>query len=154
MKFILKRINDNGKSTIGNLFYENGRLFAFTLEDEHRDVKVMHETRIPKGTYELKIRKEDTPLTIKHRTSYGAWFKHHIEVTGIPNFSGVYVHAGNDETHTSGCLLLGDTLLNNEVFEKNNLATSTQAVERFYKLVYPAIEKGEKCVIEIQDETI
>jgi len=153
MKFILKRLNDNGKSTVGALYLENKRLFSWTLEDEHRDVKVKGETRIPANTYELKIRKEDTPLTIKHRTSYGAWFKYHIEITGIPNFTGVYVHAGNDETHTDGCLLLGDTLLNNESFEKNNLANSTQAVERFYKLVYPIIDAGkEKVFIEIQDE--
>lgn len=153
MKFILQRLNDNGNSTIGTLHYAGGRLFSFTLEDQHQDIKVKGETRIPANIYELKIRKEDTPLTIKHRTAYGIWFKYHIEITGIPNFTGVYVHAGNDEKHTEGCLLLGDTLLNNEVFEKNHLATSTQAVQRFYEKVYPILEAGkEKVFIEIRDE--
>ena len=29
---------------------------AYTLEDEQRDVKVYGETRIPAGTYKLKLR--------------------------------------------------------------------------------------------------
>jgi hypothetical protein len=154
MKFILQRVNDNGNSTIGNLFYEDGRLFSFTLEDEYREVKVKGETRIPAGFYELKIKKEDTQLTIKHRTNYGSWFKYHIEITNIPNFTGVYVHAGNDERHTEGCLLLGDNLMNNEIFDKNHLAQSTQAVKRFYEKAYPALEAGQKVFLEIRDEKI
>ena len=31
---------------------------CYTLEDEYRDVKVMGETCIPEGTYDVKFRKE------------------------------------------------------------------------------------------------
>jgi hypothetical protein len=157
MNFVLQRLCDNGNATIGflnQLLVGNPKpiFHAFTLEDEHRAVKLAGETRIPAGHYELKIRKEDTPLTRKHRTDYGAWFQYHIEITGIPNFTGVYVHVGNDEKHTEGCLLLGDILQNNKIFASNHLQQSTPAVRRFYELVYPHLLAGKKAFLEIRDE--
>lgn len=154
MNFILQRYSDNGKSTQGLLFEKGDKkpiFFSHALEDEHRDVKVAAETRIPAGFYELKIRKEDTVLTIKHRSSYGAWFKYHIEITGIKNFSGVYIHAGNSEKHTEGCLLLNDTA-NNNMIEIGDMERSQQAVKRFYEKVYPVLDSGTKVFIEIRDE--
>lgn len=154
MNFILQRYSDNGKSTQGLLFEKSDKkpiFFCHVLEDEHRDIKVAAETRIPAGFYELKIRKEDTVLTIKHRSSYGAWFKYHIEVTGIKNFTGVYVHAGNSEKHTEGCLLLNDTA-NNNMIEVGDMSRSTQAVKRFYDKVYQYLDEGGKAFIEIMDE--
>lgn len=154
MNFILQRYSDNGKSTQGILLektLKNPKFFSHVLEDEHRDVKVSAETRIPSGFYELKIRKEDTVLTIKHRASYGDWFKFHIEVTGIKNFSGVYVHAGNSEKHSEGCLLLNDTA-NNNMIEIGDMSRSTQAVKRFYEKVYPHLDGGGKAFIEVRDE--
>src|SRR6185369_1457697 len=111
MQITLDRFSDNGDSTLGLLFIDN-KFFSFSLEDEYRKVKVPGETCIPEGLYELKIQKTDTPLTIKHRAAYGPWFKYHIEITGIPNFQGVYIHSGSDDSHTEGCLLLGDILYN------------------------------------------
>lgn len=154
MDFILQRYSDNGKSTQGILLEKtSGKpvFFSYVMEDEHRDVKVAGETRIPAGFYELKIRKEDTVLTIKHRASYGAWFKYHIEVTGIKNFSGVYVHSGVSEKHTEGCLLLNDTA-NNNMIEVGDMSRSQQAVKRFYEKVYDHLDSGNKAFIEIRDE--
>jgi len=100
MQFILQRINDNRKSTIGTLFKkitvgqdEKLVLQAFTMEDEYRDVKVMGETRIPAGFYKLGLRQEDTPKTIQYRQKY-SWFKKHIEVLNVKGFTGVYIHIG------------------------------------------------------------
>lgn len=46
LKYNLNRINDNTNSTIGYITFENS-VKCFTLEDEHRDIKVKGETRIP-----------------------------------------------------------------------------------------------------------
>jgi hypothetical protein len=124
----------------------------FTLEDQHRDVKVKGDTRIPAGIYPLKIHKADTPLTLKHRKVYGPWFKYHIEIADIPNFSGVYIHAGNDELHTEGCVLGGDSILNNMIVSRNQLLSSMAAIKRFYTDIYPRLEAGEVCTLEIRDE--
>jgi hypothetical protein len=156
LNFVLQRYSDNGKGTQGLVLEKiiNSKkpvFFSHVLEDEHRDKKLKGETRIPAGIYELKIRKEDTPLTLTHRKNYGEWFKYHIEVVGIKDFSGVYVHAGNKETHTDGCLLLNDTANNNQI-EAGDMARSTQAVKRFYQKVYPHLESGGRAFIEIRDE--
>jgi len=149
MKFISQRLFHDNKQTFG-LLQGEGFKAAFTLEDEPRAVKVKGETRIPAGLYVLKIRKEDTPLTIKHRTTYGSWFKFHIEITNVAGFGGIYIHAGNDETHTDGCLLLGDAL--DLSVESKPLTKSTVAVKRFYEIAYPVIESGAQVLLEIRNE--
>lgn len=153
MNLILTRFSDNGKSTLGLLHHkETGKFIGYTLEDEFREVKVKGETRIPSGYYELKIRKEDTPLTIKHRTDYGSWFKYHIEVTGVPNFTGIYLHAGNNDTHSDGCLLIGHTQNNHNTIPGNPLVSSVSGTKSVYELVYPQLEAGHKVFIQIRDE--
>lgn len=160
-EWLVQRYSDNGKSTQGLLFelamgFNKPLWFCHAIEDEHREVKVMNETRIPAGRYELKIRREDTPLTIKHRGPYNRgykkpWFEYHIEIVGIPNFSDVYIHAGNNESDTSGCLLLNDTA-NNHIIEEGAMERSIQAVKRFYDKVYPWLEEGKQAFLEIRDE--
>lgn len=153
--FFTKGISQ-GDYTIGFIIETMGRFKSFTVEDTYRPVKIQNETRIPAGLYELKINPTDTPLTIKHRADYNKpgneWFKYHIELKGIAGYSGVYVHAGNDDLHTKGCLLLNyavDTTATNKPGSK-----STIAVEAFYKLVYPVLEEGrEACFMEVRDET-
>ena len=141
------RYSDDGKSTAGLLFV-NGKFFAHTIEDEHRDVKVKGETCIPDGKYKLKILKQDTPLTIKHRQTYGSWFKYHIEITNVPNFQGVYIHAGNNESHTEGCLLIGKAATKDG--SGQTIQRSIEAIKEFYLLVYPLLEKGEEVTIEMK----
>ena len=149
MKFTSQRLLHDNKQTFG-ILQGDGFKSAFTLEDEPREVKVKGETRIPAGLYVLKIRKEDTPLTLKHRKAYGDWFSYHIEITNVAGFSGIYIHAGNDETHSDGCLLLGDCL--DLSLDKNPLTKSTVAVKRFYELAYPVLEHGGIVYLEIVDE--
>lgn len=161
LKWLLQRYSDNGKSTQGLLFelmpgVNKPVWFSHVLEDEHRDIKIKDETRIPAGIYPLKIRMEDTELTLAHRIAYNkgyekVWFEYHIEIVGITGFSGVYIHAGNKESHTSGCLLLNDTATNNMI-EAGEMARSIQAVKRFYDKVYPHLLAGKAAFIEIRDE--
>lgn len=161
MNFILQRISDNGESTIGNLFLKGDpkhTLFSFTIEDQAQKVKVKSETRIPAGFYELKINAQDTPLTKKHRTAYNngeliPWFKYHIEISNIPGFTSVYVHSGITDDHSAGCLLLVDTINNNQIEVNDKVgARSLQAVKRFYLKTYPHLEAGGKAFLEIRDE--
>lgn len=153
MNLLLQRLSDNGKNTIGSLHHkEVKKLLGFVVEDTFHEIKVKAQTRIPAGFYELKINKAETPLTLKHRIAYGAWFKFHIEVTGIPNYSGVYFHAGNDEGDTEGCLLTNNTVSNHWVIEKPG-SSSVDATRRLYALVYPLLESGQKAFLEIRDES-
>src|SRR5688572_12747088 len=160
MNFILQRVSHNQESTIGNLLLKTEKsplLFSFTIEDQPQAVKVKSETRIPAGFYELKINAVDTPLTMKHRIAYNnggePWFKFHIEITGIKGFTSVYVHTGVNDDHSAGCLLLVDTIHNNQIEVTDQVGNrSVQAVKRFYQKVYPLLEGGGKAFLEVRDE--
>jgi hypothetical protein len=60
MKLEVLRISSQEDSTNGVLYKVNPdksrEFLAYTLEDEERDEKVMHETRIPSGTYRITLR--------------------------------------------------------------------------------------------------
>lgn len=157
MDFILQRYSDNRKDTLGLLLKKiqvgtetKLHLQAYTLEDEYREEKVMAETRIPAGFYELGIQKTETPMTKKYQAKY-PWFKHHIEVKNVKNFVGVYIHIGNTEADTAGCILLGDSAVNNSI-GSGSIANSTDAFKRFYTQVYDHLEGGGKVTLTIRDE--
>ncbi len=146
--------NTSGNYTCGYLSFTG--FDSFCLEDTFNESKIPGETRIPAGIYELKIRKELTPLTIKHRKDYQtAWFKanpnwFHIEVTGIKNYSGVYVHSGNDDSHTLGCLLPAFAFDMTKTDKQTS--ASLLAVDKFYSMIYPRLLSGERIFITIKDE--
>lgn len=102
----VKRIKKESDYTIGQLFV-NGEYFCDTLEDEIRQVKVMHETAIPVGTYKVTL--ERSPR-----------FKRILPLLhNVPGFTGILIHSGNTDKHTSGCILVGkstgSTLINSLV---------------------------------------
>jgi hypothetical protein len=104
-------------------------------------------TRIPKGIYTVGFLEVETPLTIRYRGKY-PWFKFHIEIRGVPNFSGIYFHSGNIAAHTDGCVLLGDTALNRQ----DRIGDSVKAFERFYKEVGLALKAGDRITLEIRED--
>lgn len=155
MNFILQRYSANNDSTLGLLFEKPStgplKFFSYVLEDEHRDVKVAKETRIQEGFYELVIRHDLTPKTKEYQKRYD-WFEKHIEIKNVPNFTGVYIHIGNTDDDTDGCLLLGDKADNNQV-NNGMIEVSTVAFKRFYLKVYGHLNSGGKAFLEIRNES-
>jgi hypothetical protein len=150
MNLLLQRYSQAGNSTQSILLAENLTFFSHCIEDDSQGEK--GDKRIPAGDYKLTIQRTDTPLTIKHRAAYGEWFRYHIEVSGIVGFSGVYIHAGNDQNDSEGCLLLNDQMGNNSIQSAKEGAFSVQAIKRFYEKYYPLIDKGETIILKIKDE--
>lgn len=158
MNLILQRFSDNRDSTLGLLFKkilvgteERLHFVAYTLEDEFREEKVSKETRIPAGFYEVIINKADTEKTLSYRKKYAPWFKYHLMLKNVPGFIGIYIHIGNTDADTEGCILLGDSADNNTI-TAGNVTSSTPAFQRFYREVYPLLEAGNKVHIEVRDE--
>jgi len=157
MNYIIQRFSDNRDCTLGLIFKKitdgNGERLHFegySLEDEYRAVKEMKETRIPAGFYTLGLQTIETPKTLQYRTKY-PWFKKHIEILNVKDFKGVYIHIGNKDEDTDGCILLGDTANNNNV-TTGEITTSTICFQRFYSVVYELLSKGQKVHLEIRDE--
>jgi hypothetical protein len=152
MELITQRFSDGGKSTLGLLFID-GIFNGYTLEDQHRDVKVMHETRIPSGQYEIIIR-TDMASTMNQRYAVKyPWFKGHLWLQDVPNFTYIYIHQGVTDEHSSGCILVGDGA-NNNVTDQGRLSASAKAFKRIYLKALAAIESGERVFITVKDERI
>ena len=131
MKLELKRFSSQSDTTLGLLFVD-GEFECFTLEDEYRADKINGETRIPEGTYKIEKREVLSGLTKKYRSKY-PWFDYHFMLQDVPDFQYVYIHIGNDDDHTDGCLLVSDSVKSNRFDENNNLSSSGPAFKRLYQ---------------------
>jgi hypothetical protein len=150
---ILQRYSDNGDDTLGLMFSGeeyNLSLAGHTLEDEKRLIKVKGETRIKAGKYKLKLRKVDSPLTLKYRARF-SWFTWHIQIMEVSRFNYVYVHIGNDDDDTDACVLIGDGA-NNNMIAPGFISNSALAYERWYMRHQGHLEAGGEAFIEIRDE--
>ena len=106
MILTLHRAFRKEKYTIGKL-YIDGVYFCDTLEDTVRDLnkdgdlndpgekKIYSETAIPYGTYTIIVNKSPK-------------FKRMLpRLLNVPHFEGILIHAGNNPSHTAGCILVG-----------------------------------------------
>mgnify|MGYP001403998828 FL=1 len=151
MKLEVIRFSSQNDSTLGLLFdVTNGRKFlCFTLEDEDRETKVMSETRIPAGIYELKLRTTGG-FHSRYSKKYGSWHKGMIHVQNVPNFRYILWHTGNNDEHTAGCLLLGDTSQQN-ISKEGFIGGSTSAYKRVYPIIAKALKSGEQVRVKYID---
>ena len=151
MKLEVLRFSSQNDSSLGLLFdVTNGRKFlCFTLEDEARDTKVMKETRIPAGIYELKLRTEGG-FHGRYTKKFCKFHKGMIHVQNVPNFRWILWHTGNTDEHTAGCLLLGDTSQQN-VSKEGFIGASTEAYKRVYPRIADAILSGDKVRVKYID---
>lgn len=148
MKLLLLRYSTTDEDTAGHL-YIDGILACHTLEDEHRTVKVFGETRIPAGTYKLKLREHGG--FYKRYTARWSWHKGMIEVMDVPNFTDILMHLGNKDDDTAGCILVGNNAAVNTINPgENNLLNSRDAYVRVYPKIAEGIEQGE-VELEIRD---
>ena len=118
LEFDVKRYEEQPLRTFGKLFI-NGVEICDTLEDTDRHLedrlpdieslrkeKVYAKTAIPRGKYSI-----ENYWWSKYKNYY-PW------ITSVPGFSGILIHGGITEEHTSGCILVGtrkgDTLVNSK----------------------------------------
>ena len=147
-KYLYQRLAHGNDSSYGVLYKPDNTQQCFIVEDEPREVKVDGETRIPAGKYEIKQRKVESGLTMRYRQKYN-WFEWHLELQDVPNFSYCYLHIGNFESNSDGCLLCNYNIVGGNEFHGGN---STQAFKDFYEEVVALLDSGEKVFIEIRDE--
>lgn len=133
---------DNGKSTIGKMFI-NGTFECYTLEDTFNEPKVWGQTRIPEGTYDIILRNEGG-MTSKYAKRYSN-HKGMLWLQDVPNFEWVYIHTGNTEDHTDGCILVGKTCNSSD----GTIGNSRDAYKDLYSKIIEALDNGEQVTIEI-----
>ena len=149
MNLEVLRISSQEDSTSGLLFnvVDGKREFiCYTLEDQAQDRKVMHETRIPEGTYQLKYRTVGGHHA-RYTKRYGDMHKGCLHVIDVPNFKYILIHTGNTDDHTSGCLIVGESQTSNRVKKDGFIGSSTKAYTDFYPMVSKVLEEGEEVTI-------
>ena len=152
VKLEVLRVSSESDSSSGLVFdITNGRKFlCYSLEDEYRNDKIMHETRVPAGTYQIKLRKEGG-FNARYTKKYGNFHKGMLHVQDVPGFEYILIHTGNTDEHTSGCLIVGDSQENNQLMKNGFIGKSVQAYKRIYTPIAEALEKGEEVIITYVD---
>lgn len=145
------RYSSGKESTLGMLLdvTDKKKFLAYTIEDEHRPEKMKGDTRIPPGTYEMKLRKEGG-FHDRYKKKFKDIHKGMLHVTNVPNFDWILVHIGNTDDDTAGCLLVADGTHQN-LTQDGRIESSTRAYKRIYPDIAAALEAGKKVGIQYID---
>ncbi len=146
MKLQVVRTQFGTDATNGLLFID-GIFECYTLEDQYQAVKVMHETCIPEGTYDIEFRKTGG-FHAKYSERYKNAHYGMLHVQDVPNFTYILIHTGNTDEHTSGCLIVGETQQDLEVSKDGFIGSSTLAYKKMYAKVAGQLLQGKKVTIE------
>ena len=149
MKLTVVRTQFGTDATNGLLFID-GVFECYTLEDQYQAVKVMHETCIPEGTYDIKFRKTGG-FHAKYSDRYKNAHYGMLHLQDVPNFTYILIHAGNTDEHTSGCLIVGETQQDLDKGKDGFVGGSGDAYKKFYPKVRDALNAGEKVTIRYSD---
>lgn len=147
MQLTQNRLGGDDTATISALYIGEGvskYLFCGIIEDEFRAVKVSGETRIPAGTYEIKLNRVGG---MNEKYKKYPWHKGMLELQDVPNFDFIYIHTGNDEEDTDGCLLPNYKL----DFEGMRGENSFECYKDLYLEIIAAINDDEQVFITIND---
>lgn len=146
------RFSSQNDSTNGLLFdiTEGRKFLCYTLEDEHREEKVMGETRVPAGTYRITLRTTGG-FHGRYLKKYGSFHKGMLWVRDVPGFEYILIHTGNTDEHTAGCLIVGDSQQTNFGDSDGFIGSSTAAYKRIYPAIAEALENGEEVTITYLD---
>ncbi len=136
-----------GKDATNGMLFIDGIFECYTLEDQYQAVKVMHETCIPEGKYDIKFRKVGG-FHERYSDKYQNAHYGMLHIQDVPNFTYILIHSGNTDEHTSGCLIVGDTQQDLDVSFDGFVGSSSVAYKKLYPKVSGAILKGEKVTIE------
>lgn len=151
MELFAQRISSGAEATLGILHdvtdHANRRFQCYVLEDQFNEPKIPGETRIPVGRYQIKLRTEGG----MHQR-YGKrfpWHKGMLWLQNVKDFTFIYIHVGNKDDDSEGCLLVGDGQISN-VVERGQVMSSVTAYKRLYHRIIEALD-NEEVWIEIED---
>ncbi len=146
MKLTVVRTQLGTDATNGILLVD-GLFECYTLEDQYQAVKVMHETCIPEGTYNIKFRTVGG-FHERYKAKYGNSHKGMLHLQDVPNFTYILIHAGNTDEHTSGCLIVGETQQDLDISDDGFIGHSGKAYVKLYNKVAKALLNHDDVTIE------
>lgn len=145
MNLTLERFKSTGDATMGRLSID-GESFCYTLEDEHRDEKVAGETRIPAGKYRILLRNAGGMVGAYNERYADVGHRGMLHLQDVPDFEWIYIHTGNTDEHSAGCILVGYS----KDEDRMTIGRSRDAYSALYERVAAAAEAGT-LTITIED---
>lgn len=137
----------NGLDSTGGLLFVDNVHLGYTCEDQKQPgVKVQNETCIPVGRYRLKLR-DAGGMNERYKAKYD-FHKGMLHLQDVPNFTWIYIHVGNTDDHTSGCILVGRSATRSSRGEYT-VGQSVDMYSDIYRLIYSAINSGEEVWVEV-----
>ena len=149
MHLKLSRTNAALDSTLGELSID-GVLQCYTLEDELRDVKVPGETAIAAGVYQIMPRVEGT-LHLRYLARYPDIHVGMAWLQDVPEFTYVYIHTGNTDDDTDGCILVGTDYIQVDPAGNHSVINSRVAYKALYEKIADAWAHSETVLLSIED---
>ena len=143
-KVDVKRVGDNGETSLGVMYLDGIAVCGSVEDQEQKDGKVMHETRVSNGVYRLSLREEGS-FHARYKKRYDAKYVHNAKgwrlncPDGI-SFRYILVHTGNNDDHTSGCLLPNYVL----DFLNDKGSRSGDAYKKIYPIIRDSILASDK----------
>lgn len=154
LELVVNRAAKRPKYTIGHL-YIDGKFFCDTIEDTDRGLtqsmplaeivkkKVYGETAIPSGRYRIGMGKQSP--TYAKKAEWLAFNNAEMpRIEDVKGWSGVLIHSGNDETHTLGCLIVGENKAVGKVL--NSKAT----FKKLFAILLAAHKEGKEIWLTIK----
>tara|TARA_R110002096_G_scaffold180765_1_gene358145 strand:- start:2335 stop:2760 length:426 start_codon:yes stop_codon:yes gene_type:complete len=112
--------------------------------------KVWGETCIPEGEYCIGLR-----TVGGHHAKYSKRFADihlgMLHVLDVPNFKYILIHCGNTDEDTAGCLLLGNSQVNNSIKTNGFIGNSTEAYFNVYPYIAKVLDEGQDVTISYKD---
>jgi hypothetical protein len=142
----VERFISDDDATCGILRVD-GKFQCFTLEDEYRETKLAKETRIPAGNYVVNLRNEGS-MTKRYARRFPTIHSGMLWLQDVDLFSYIYIHVGNTDDHTEGCILVGTGCSTR--YNDMSISHSVLAYVALYSKVVGAAERGQ-LTIEITD---
>jgi hypothetical protein len=150
LELLNTRISSGDEATLGTLFdvTEEPKFLCYVLEDQFNEPKIPGETRIPAGRYEIEFRDEGG--MVKRYKKRFDWHGGMLWLQDVPDFQFIYIHVGNKDDDTDGCLLVGDGQVSN-VIERGTVTTSVAAYRRLYEKIEAELDAAEAVWITLED---
>ncbi len=138
MLITVNRMTSDDDTTVSTVSVD-GRFVCFGLEDEFRADKVVNETRVPAGRYQVGVRQTGGFHT-RYQTKFADIHRGMLHVQDVPGFEHILIHVGNTDTDTAGCLLVGTGALARP--GDMSIQSSVEAYRRLYPQVIAAAESN------------
>lgn len=136
-----------GKDSTGGLLYVDGKHIGYTCEDQRQPgPKVQDETCIPYGKYRVLLR-DAGGMNEKYRARFD-FHRGMLHLQDVPDFTWIYIHVGNTDDHTSGCILVGKYATKQSDGEYT-VGSSTVMYKELYEEVCKAIDNNEEVLVEV-----